>query len=137
MRHQIHVMTPVRQSYAELPLLKEHRYHFFFGNEYSIELYERLKEEACLHQCHYIGVLEMPGIYFYKPERCGLLLDVVPYGPEPAMHAIAYLDRLEAELWTLWQEGIFYLAGKEEAAAAFEQALLLRGIAPEQIVHVC
>jgi len=130
-------MTPVRQFYADMPLLREHRYHFFFGNEHSIELYQRLKEEACSHQCQYIGVLELPGILFHKPERCGLLLDVVPYGPQPAMHAIAYLDRLEPELWTLWKQGIFYLSGKEAAVHEFEQALKLRGIAPAQIVHVC
>lgn len=100
-------------------------------------MYSRLKDEAEYHQCQYIGVLELPGILFHKPERYGLLLDVVPYGPRPAMYAIAYLDQLEPELWSLWREGIFYLSGNDDAVNEFEQALLQRGIAMYQIIQVC
>jgi hypothetical protein len=111
-------------------------YHFFFGDENTLDLYLNLKNEVERHNHKYIGVLELPDRKLGLPEKRGLLLDVVPQEPEPAASAIAYLERLEPELWELWKKGVFYLSGKDAAVNRFERALYRKSIHPAQIVKI-
>ena len=132
------VITEMRQSYAMLPHIntESSRYHFFFGDENTLDLYLILKDEVEWYNHKYIGVLELPDCMLNLPEKQGLLLDVVPQKTEPAASAIAYLGRLERELWELWQKGVFYLSGKDAAVNQFERALYSRNILPAQIVRI-
>ncbi len=132
------VITEIRQTYAVLPHIdtERSRYHFFFGDENTLDLYTDLKNEVEWYNHQYIGVLELPCAMLHIPEKQGLLLDVVPYGNKPAASAIAFLNRLEQELWLLWRKGMFYLSGKDEAVNQFEQVLHNRDILPAQIVRI-
>lgn len=110
-------------------------YHFFFGDENSIIFFAGLKEQVYRMHHKYIGVLELPDSIAGEPERNGLLLDVVAPGNVPAEHAVAFLARLEQELWEYWKNGVFYLAGRLASVHAFGRALLERGILPAQLKY--
>lgn len=128
----------MRQSYATLPHIhtERSRYHFFFGDENTLDLYAVLKDEVEWYNHQYIGVLELPESMLHLPEKQGLLLDVVRHSMQPAMPAIAYLNHLEQELWELWRKGTFYLSGKDAAVNEFERALHQRAILPAQIIRI-
>ncbi len=132
------VITQMRQSYATIPHIhtERSRYHFFFGDETALDLYTVLKDEVEWYNHKYIGVLELPYCMLSFPERQGLMLDVVQQGSKPASRAIAYLEQLEQELWSLWKKGIFYLAGKDDAVNEFERALWQKDIVPAQIMRL-
>lgn len=128
----------MRQSYTSIPHIhtERSRYHFFFGDESTLDLYTALKDEVEWYNHKYIGVLELPYYMLNFPEKQGLMLDVVQQGSEPASRAIAYLGQLEQELWSLWKKGIFYLAGKDAAVNEFEHALRQKEILPIQIMRL-
>lgn len=56
-------------------------------------------------------------------EQLGLLLDVVRPKGISAEEAILFLHRLEPELWLLWKDGMFHLAGRWNIILPFQKEL--------------
>ncbi|HVU57470.1 MAG TPA: hypothetical protein VHD83_20545 [Puia sp.] len=114
--------------------LTEGKYHFFFGDETSIRFFDNARKRLRFPEKRYIGVLEMEECYKALPEELGLLLDVVPHKGVSAEQAIQFLHRLEPELWQLWKDGIFHLAGRWNIIHSFQKELTRMGIPDERIV---
>jgi len=110
------------------------KYHFFFGDETTLGLFQSLKNIINREDKHYIGVLELDAGSLYVPEQLGLMLDVVPKAETKALHAIRFLDELEEEIWSLWKSGVFYLMGNARSIQQFRSALRQRGISSRNIV---
>jgi hypothetical protein len=114
--------------------LTKGKYHFFFGDETSIGFFDNARKRIRFPEKRYIGVLEIEECYKALPEELGLLLDIVsPKGPA-AEHAIQFLHGLEPELWQLWKDGLFHLAGRWNIILAFERELTRMGIPDERIL---
>lgn len=114
--------------------LTEGKYHFFFGDETSIDFFDNARRRIRFPEKRYIGVLELEECYKALPERLGLLVDVVPPKGISAEHAIQFLHRLEPEIWELWKEGIFHLAGRWNIILPFQKELTRMGIPDERIL---
>ncbi|HEY8968471.1 MAG TPA: hypothetical protein VIM64_05250 [Puia sp.] len=114
--------------------LTEGKYHFFFGDETSIEFFDNARRRIRYPEKRYIGVLELEECYKALPEQLGLLVDVVPAKGISAEHAIQFLHRLEPEIWELWKEGIFHLAGRWNIILPFQKELTRMGIPDERIL---
>jgi len=114
--------------------LTEGTYHFFFGDETSISFFDNARKRIRFPEKRYIGVLELEECYKALPEQMGLLLDVVRPKGISAEQAIQFLHRLEPELWQLWKDGIFHLAGRWNIIDAFQKELTRMGIPDERIV---
>jgi hypothetical protein len=112
----------------------EGKYHFFFGDETGILFFDEARRDSCFLQKKYIGVLELEERYIHLPEQLGLLVDVVPHKGEAAEQSIHFLHMLEPELWDLWKEGTFHLAGRMNLVHHFHQALTKMGIPDERII---
>ena len=104
--------------------LTEGKYHFFFGDETSINFFDNARRRIRFPEKRYIGVLELEECYKALPERLGLLVDVVPPKGISAEHAIQFLHRLEPEIWELWKEGIFHLAGRWNIILPFQMCFI-------------
>jgi hypothetical protein len=113
--------------------LTEGKYHFFFGDETSISFFDKARKRIRFPEKRYIGVLEMDECYNDMPVELDLLLDVVPHKGASAEQAIGYLHGLESELWHLWKDGIFHLAGRWNILYSFQKELLRMGIPDERI----
>jgi len=114
--------------------LTEGKYHFFFGDETSITFFDNARKKIRHPEKRYIGVLELEECYKALPEQLELLVDVVPQKGVSAEHAIQFLHRLEPELWQLWKEGIFHLAGRWNIILPFQKELTRMGVPDERIV---
>ncbi|MCP9751600.1 siderophore-interacting protein [Ferruginibacter sp. HRS2-29] len=113
---------------------RDSKYHFFFGDETTLGLFQSLKNLINTEDKHYIGVLELDAGSLHAPGQLGLMLDVVPKAETKALHAIRFLDELEEELWELWKTGVFYLMGNARSIQVFRNALKQRGISSKNIV---
>jgi len=112
----------------------EGKYHFFFGDETGILFFDEARRKICYPFKKYIGVLELDERYIHLPEQLGLLVDVVPHIGEAAEQSIHFLHILEPELWNLWKDGVFHLAGRNNLVYHFRQALTKKGIPDERII---
>jgi len=115
-------------------LLTEGKYHFFFGDDTSIHFFDNARKRIRFPEKRYIGVLELEECYKALPEQLGLLLDVVRPKGISGEQAIQFLHRLEPELWQLWKDGIFHLAGRWNIILPFQKELAAMGIPDERIV---
>ena len=111
----------------------EGKYHFFFGDETSINFFNNARKRIRFPEKRYIGVLELEECYKALPEQLGLLVDIVPPKGISAEQAIQFLHGLEPELWQLWKEGIFHLAGRWNIILPFQKELTRMGIPDERI----
>ena len=114
--------------------LTEGKYHFFFGDETGIKFFDDARKKICFPMKKYIGVLELEECYKDMPERLGLLMDVVSRKGNLAEQAIHFLHTLEPELWHLWKDGTFHLAGRTNIVIHFRRELTRMGIPEEKIV---
>lgn len=115
-------------------ILTEGKYHFFFGDETSIAFFDGVRRQISYPEKKYIGVLELEECYKDMPEQLGLLVDVVPPRGETAERSIRFLRTLEPELWDLWKDGIFHLAGRNNITLPFQRELTKMGIPDERII---
>lgn len=114
--------------------MTEGKYHFFFGDETSLSFFDEARRKICFPEKKYIGVLELEECYQAIPEQLGLLLDVVLPQGETAEQSIRFLYTLEPELWHLWKDGLFHLAGRMNIILPFKKALTKMGIPDERII---
>jgi hypothetical protein len=115
-------------------ILTKGKYHFFFGDETGIRLFNKARREIRFPEKQYIGVLEMEECYKDLPEQLGLLTDVVHPNGSAAARAIHFLHTLDPEVWNLWKDGIFHLAGRWNIVLPFRKELTKMGIPDERIV---
>lgn len=113
--------------------LTEGKYHFFFGDETSISFFDKARKRIRFPEKRYIGVLEMDECYKDMLAELDLLLDVVSHKGASAEQSIRYLRGLEPELWHLWKDGIFHLAGRWNILYSFQRELTRMGIPDERI----
>jgi hypothetical protein len=114
--------------------LTEGKYHFFFGDETGIPLFDKARKKICYPEKIYIGVLILEDCYKNIPEQLGLLVDIVPGKGGACVQAINYLHTLDPGLWELWKQGIFHLAGRIDITYPFRKELTKMGIPDERIV---
>jgi NADPH-dependent ferric siderophore reductase len=109
------------------------KYHFFFGDETALGLFNSLTQAVHANSQEYFGVLELREACATLPDKTGIMLDVVPRSDIPAEHAITYINTLHERVWHVWQTATFYLVGNANAIKAFRKALLLKGVAAGNI----
>jgi len=114
--------------------LTKGKYHFFFGDETGIQFFDNARRKILFPEKQYIGVLELEACYKDIPEQLGLLLDVVLPNGASAARSIHFLHTLEPEIWDLWKNGIFHLAGRLNIVLPFRKELTRMGIPDERIV---
>jgi NADPH-dependent ferric siderophore reductase len=112
----------------------ESKYHFFFGDETSLGLFNSLKTEIHANQQEYLGVLTLHPDLFDLPDKLDLMLDVVPKDAAmPYEHSAAYLNDLQGKLWDVWRVSTFYLTGNANAIKGVRKVLLTKGVPPRNI----
>jgi NADPH-dependent ferric siderophore reductase len=110
------------------------KYHFFFGDETSLGLFNSLKNAIHANQQEYLGVLTLHPDLFALPDKLDLMLDVVPKDKAmPYEHSAAYVSGLHGKLWEVWQAGIFYLTGNAHAIKGIRKILLNKGVPSRNI----
>lgn len=110
------------------------KYHFFFGDETSLGLFNSLKGVIHANQQEYLGVLTLHPDLFALPDKLDLMLDVVPKDKAmPYEHSAAYVNSLQGKLWDVWQASIFYLTGNANAIKGVRKILLNKGVSPRNI----
>lgn len=110
------------------------KYHFFFGDETSLGLFNSLKRVIHANQQEYLGVLTLHPDLFALPDKLDLMLDVVPKDKAmPYEHSAAYVNSLQGKLWDVWQASIFYLTGNANAIKGVRKILLNKGVSPRNI----
>jgi NADPH-dependent ferric siderophore reductase len=110
------------------------KYHFFFGDETSLGLFNSLKSVIHANQQEYLGVLTLHPDLFALPDKLDLMLDVVPKDSAmPYEHSAAYVNSLQGKLWDVWQASIFYLTGNANAIKGVRKILLNKGVSPRNI----
>lgn len=112
---------------------KEAKYNFFFGDETCISVFKSMKDEINRSENNYLGILELDSISEDVPKKLGLIVDVVPKSINKAEFAIKALQKLDAEVWNLWQKGCFYLMGNAKSIQAFRKVLREKGVANKNI----
>jgi len=113
---------------------KEYDYHFFFGDETTIGIFESLKDVIEANGQNYIGILELNKDTLNDTIKTKCVLDIVPYAAHKAEHAIAHLHSLPNAVWELWKNGVFYLLGNARSIQNFRKALKDRGVSSRNIV---
>ena len=112
----------------------ESKYHFFYGDETSIGVFNSLREIIHTRQQEYLGLLAFTEELRELPDKLDLMLDVVSTGSaEPYDNSVLYLDGLQGKLWEVWRKGTFYLTGNATAIKKVRQVLLTKGVAPDKI----
>jgi NADPH-dependent ferric siderophore reductase len=106
----------------------EHKYHFLFGDETSIGLFESLQRLIEENDQEYIGVLELNRETLNFAAKGSLGLEVVNSSVDKAQKAIAFLDKIPERVWELWKDGAFYLMGNGRSIQKFRNALRDRGV---------
>lgn len=112
------------------------KYHFFFGDETSLGLFNDLKNRINANNQNYLGILELDKSYQSLPEKLGLSLDVVSKATRqaPAAEAIdCLLNEFPEDIMELWTDAVFYLTGNAQSIQAFRKALLEKGIKSRNI----
>jgi NADPH-dependent ferric siderophore reductase len=107
---------------------KEHKYHFFFGDETTIGLFESLQHSIEENGQEYIGILELNQETLRVEFNTKSGLEIVPSSIEKARNAISILERLPDVVWKLWQNGAFYLMGNGRSIQNFRTALKEKGV---------
>ena len=113
---------------------KEYKYHFFFGDETTIGLFESLTQVIEQNGQNYLGVLELNEETRLAEIKTNCLLDVVAASVNKAENAILFLEHLPAPVWNLWKTGIFYLMGNGRSIQNFRKVLKEKGISSRNIV---
>ena len=114
--------------------LTEGKYHFFFGDEAAIPLFDKARKKIWYPDKMYIGVLILGEQHKNIPEELGLLVDVIPRKGEACRQAIHFLHTLDSELWSLWMHGTFHLAGGVDITYPFRNELTRMGILDHRIM---
>jgi NADPH-dependent ferric siderophore reductase len=107
---------------------KEHKYHFFFGDETTIGLFESLRLIIDNNNQEYIGILELNHDTLACNIQTNFGLELVPSSVEKAQNAISCLEKLPEQVWKLWKEGAFYLMGNGRSIQRFRNALKEKGV---------
>jgi NADPH-dependent ferric siderophore reductase len=113
------------------------RYHFFFGDETSIGLYEAMKNHVHALHHEYLCILELEQDFQHWPALAGLSADAVSKSvAAPAQEAIRQLLEFKessGKHWPIWQQGTFYLTGRAKSIQTFRKALLEAGVSIKNI----
>ena len=113
------------------------KYHFMFGDETSIGLFECIKDAVNSNNQEYLCILELENEFVNWPDFAKLSAEVVSKTTEnPASEAIAILASVsttESVFWDVWRDATFYLAGRAKSIQYFRKALKERGISGSQI----
>lgn len=112
---------------------KEHKYHFFFGDETTIRLFESLRSIIDNNNQEYIGILELNRDTLACNIQTNSGLELVPSSVEKAQNAISCLEKLPEQVWKLWKEGAFYLVGNGRSIQQFRNALKAKGVSIKNI----
>lgn len=112
---------------------KQTRYHFLFGDETCISVFQSLKNEINHDDNDYIGILEVDKITVEISKKTGLMLDTVLKTKIRAESAIENLNKLDPKIWDLWKDGQFYLMGNAKSIQNFRKALKDKGVNSKNI----
>jgi NADPH-dependent ferric siderophore reductase len=107
---------------------EEHKYHFFFGDETTIGLFESLQSSIEAHGQEYIGILELNKDTLSSRIHTNSGLEVVMSSIDKAQNAISFLEKLPDRVWELWKNGAFYLMGNGQSIQRFRNALKSKGV---------
>jgi NADPH-dependent ferric siderophore reductase len=107
---------------------KEHKYHFFFGDETTIGLFESLQHLVEENGQEYIGILELNQETMSCRFNTNAGLEIVPSSVDKAQNAISLLEKLPEKVWKLWRNGAFYLMGNGRSIQKFRNALKEKGV---------
>ena len=111
------------------------QYHFFFGDESSLGLYQHLK--SCVHSNDqdYLCLLELDQKHLHWPNLVGIHTDVVGKSDKtPGAEAVLSLQEMGGRLWEVWKEATFYLSGRDQSIQSFRKALVDKGVGTKQIL---
>ena len=109
------------------------KYHFFFGDETCISVFNSMKDEINRSENNYLGILELDTESTEVPKKLGLITDIVQKSVNKAEFAIQSLHNLDTEIWNLWKDGQFYLLGNAKSIQAFRKALREKGVSNKNI----
>jgi NADPH-dependent ferric siderophore reductase len=113
---------------------KEHKYHFFFGDETTLGFFESLKNVIEENSQNYIGILELDKNTLNYAIKTNCVLDIVSASSEKAQNAILLLKNLPDTVWELWRNGVFYLIGNGKSIQNFRKALKEKGVSGRNII---
>jgi NADPH-dependent ferric siderophore reductase len=110
-------------------LYKEaHKYHFFFGDETAIGLFQSLQQVIEENGQDYIGILELNKETLNFKINTNTGLEIVPASADKAQSAISLLEQLPDRVWALWKDAAFYLMGNGKSIQKFRDALKEKGV---------
>lgn len=107
---------------------EEHKYHFFFGDETTIGLFENLQHVIEEDGQEYIGILELNKDTLNSKIHTNSGLEIVLSSSDIAQNAISILNKLPGRVWELWKDGAFYLMGNGRSIQTFRNALKDKGV---------
>jgi NADPH-dependent ferric siderophore reductase len=113
------------------------KYHFLFGDETSIGLFQCIKEAVDQNRQEYLCVMELEEAFANWPDSARLSAEVVSKSLEnPAADAIQILDSVstpDSVFWEVWKDATFYLAGRAKSIQSFGKKLRELGVSGRQI----
>lgn len=123
-------------SICEAPIAYDNhsKYHFFFGDETAIGLFNGLKEISWQRDDEYFGVLETGAEGEEALHNLKLMLETVPNTGEPAANAIQWMEQMNPECWKVWQQASFYLAGRASSIKALKSYLKYKGVPDNRFI---
>lgn len=127
--HQVTVGMPRGFEFFKI----EEKYHFFYGDETCISVFQSFKDEINKNENNYLGILELDPDSMKVPDKLGLSVDIVSKSTHKAEFAIALFNKLNSKIWDLWQHGHFYLMGNAKSIQAFRKVLIEKGIPNKKI----
>lgn len=107
---------------------EEHKYHFLFGDETTIGLFESLQYKIEENGQEYIGILELNQDTLHYKSNTKFGLEIVSTSIDKAQNAITLLEKLPERVWELWKNGAFYLMGNGRSIQNFRKALKVKGV---------
>jgi NADPH-dependent ferric siderophore reductase len=112
---------------------QDYKYHFFFGDETAIGLFESLQHVIEENGQDYIGILELNKDTLNFEIKTNSGLEIVPSSTDKAQSAISLLEKLPDRVWELWKNGAFYLIGNGRSIQKFRSALKEKGVSLRNI----
>lgn len=113
------------------------KYHFLFGDETSIGLFQCIKDVVNQNRQEYLCILELENEFANWPDFANLSAEVVPKSlNEPANEAIQILNSVstpDSVFWDVWKDATFYLAGRAKSIQSVQRKLRELGINGRQI----
>lgn len=113
------------------------KYHFMFGDETSIGLFQCIKNAVNESRQEYLCVLELENEFANWPDFANLSAEVVAKSHDnPAAEAVEILDSVstpDSVFWEVWKDATFYLAGRASSIQVFRRKLKELGISGRQI----